>query len=75
MAADAAMVGRSQIATPEQDGIAVGYTFLLWGGAKRTGTHRSTPFSTADGAAAVASPSTAEVDGDAMAFVGHRWRP
>ena len=45
MTAAAAMVGRSQIGAPEQDGMALGYTFLLWGGVKRTGTHRSPPFS------------------------------
>ena len=73
MAAAVTMIGQSQIAAPEQEDMAMGYTFLLWGSTKWMGIYRSPLFSVSAAAAAVVSPSIAEVDGNAMAFVGHHW--
>ena len=62
------MVGRLPSRLSEKEGMALGYTFLLWGGTKRTGTHQSPPFSATNAAADIALPSTVEVDGNTMAF-------
>ncbi len=56
----------------EQVAMVIVNVAMLWSGAKRTGTYRFLHSFAAAAAAAVASPSTAEVDGDAMAFNGRR---
>ena len=56
----------------EQVGLVTGHGHLLWNGEKRTVTYRFLRSFAAAAAAAVASPPTAEVDGDAMAFNGRR---
>ena len=58
----------------EQVVLAIVHGHLLWNGVKRTLTHRFLRSFAAAAAAAVASPPTAEVDGDAMAFNGRRRR-
>ena len=52
----------------EQVAMVIVHVALLWSGAKRTVTYLFLHYFVAAAAAAVASPSTAEVDGNAMAF-------
>ena len=56
----------------EQVGLVTVHVHLLWNSKKRTITYRFLRLFAAVAAAAVASPPTAEVDGDAMAFNGCR---
>ena len=58
----------------EQVAMVIVHVALLWSGAKRTLTYHFQHLFAAAAAAAVASPSTAEVDGDAMAINGSRRR-